>query len=282
MTADGDPDPYVALADLYFNTGRTDQLRAFFDEHRPKLMEMKGAALRSGDWHAVYRFHVALGTIYGKLGADREDSSWAVFHLEHARDAARELSAATTTPVLLDPRSVDILAKSYETVEPQSGKALAVRLEAAESYVRTGRTASAKRVLDPAVDDPRVNQGDEKQRFDKLRTLVPLESPKTQIGGDEVKPVKPDLSDFVLKPKRVDVSLKTSGLKLQRGAGVNLQKLLADYYNASAEMRPDLESKMKGFGVKTLNQPVDGKGSVELEDGRRTVTIEFEVRPQSQ
>lgn len=115
-----DPEPFISLSELYYSAGRKEDLQKFSDQYRDKMMEMKGAGYRSGDWRSVYRYHVALGTIYARLGwdGDESDPRSAIYHFEHARDVA----SMPDSGVVLDPRSVDLLATSYAKTRPDSGK----------------------------------------------------------------------------------------------------------------------------------------------------------------
>ncbi|HVG23985.1 MAG TPA: hypothetical protein VND45_07510 [Thermoanaerobaculia bacterium] len=171
-----DIDAAVALAELYYGTGRENELRQLVDRSMGAMFNEKGAAYMARDWRTIYRFHVALGTIFARLGWDGNEGNpkTAIFQFEHARAAARQLSADGKTKVILDPRSVELLVQSYRKTQPLSGKDLAVRLDTVEQYISAGHVTSAARVLAPAATDPRVVKGPEKLRFDKLQTAVPI------------------------------------------------------------------------------------------------------------
>jgi len=246
-----DPEPFILLPELLYSSGRKEDLKVFSDAYREQMMAMKGAAYRRGDWRSVYRYHVALGTIYARLGWDGDvnDPRSAIYHLERAR---------TVLPsIVIDPRSVDLLAKSYARADPESGKDLQVRIEVAEEYARAGRTASAKRVLEPAVNDPRAAQDVNKVRIDKLRAV--------------------DVAPERVRPRRATVRLLTD----LRDTDINargLEMVLSDYYSAPENMRSDVASKLEGFGIVERVDPVEGKGSVVVRQGGKTVTIAFELK----
>jgi hypothetical protein len=133
--------------------------------------------------------------------------------------------------------------------------------------------------------------GQDKIRFDTLRTKVPLaERPAVDPSESSV------VTTTVTQPSWRNVQLRTpSDVTLDQPTGDKIAKLLGEYLAAPETQRPaaeaqlrnsspqnsrsDLASKLKGYGVTELNDPVDGKGSVVLRRDRKTLTLAFEVKP---
>lgn len=280
VTGGRDPEPFIALADLYYRNGQGAKLKQLDDRYHPQLLAMKGHALRTGDWRSVHRLHVALGTIYARLGAkgDAGNARAAVFYLEKAKESARELGAATKTDFVLDPRSVDLLAQSYAKAEPESGKDLEVRLSAAKEYVQTGRTTSARRVLEPAGADPRVMRGQEQMRYEMLqRDLQRLDSGRTIERVPSAGGTRRLTTDERFAVARAVKLRPSASLQLDARTVRNLERLLTDYYAAQGALREDMATKLSGFGITKVNEPVGNRGSVVLKHGGRSVTVSFEL-----
>jgi tetratricopeptide (TPR) repeat protein len=280
VTRGRDPEPFIALADLYARKGEVAKLKQLDSRYHPQLLEMKGYALRTGDWRSVHRMHVALGTIYARLGegGDAGNARSAIFYLERAKESARELSAATNTSFVLDPRSVDLLAKSYAKTEPASGKDLKVRFDAVKQYLETGRTTSAEQVLVPAKVDPRVMQGPHKTQYEMLQRDL-----QRQHSGVMIERVPRDgrsmrLDEVQRLAVRRAVRLHPpASLQLDSFTVGNLEKLLSDYYSVQGSLREDMAMKLSGFGITKVNEPVGNRGSVVLKHEGKSVTVPFEL-----
>lgn len=181
-----DPDPVISLAKLYDDGGRKEDLRRLSDEIRPKMK--KDADLRHGRWRSVYRYHVALGTIFARLGShgDVSESKMAILHLEDAREIARNFGSGA----LLDPRSAGLLTRSYAAVESKSAKDL--DLQFAWEYLNAGRPASAQLLLGQALQ----NYREKKDLRGEALTLLML---GIALSSDDADRARANLEEAVTK-----------------------------------------------------------------------------------
>lgn len=262
VTRGHDPEPFIALADLYYRHGEAAKLAQFDRRYHTQILEMKGAALRTGDWRSVYRFQIALGTIYARLGAegDASQARAAIFYFENAQNSARELSEATKTSVVLDARSVDLLAQSYARAEPGSGKDVRLRLDSAEEYRKTGRTTSARRVLEPAIANPGLLRGEEKLRLEKLQLdlQVPPVSGTPTIELQKLRLLVPD------------------DVKLDPSTTATIEEILGMYLAPRVpEERTEAERKLKQYGITDIRPDKPLAGSLLYRHNAKPVTMKF-------
>jgi tetratricopeptide (TPR) repeat protein len=185
-----DPDVVLALAELYFAQERIPKIDELLGRYGDRLFSGKSNAYLKGDWPVIYRFHVALGTMYAAVGksGDRNDPRSAIFQLEHARAAAEENNRKeSAAKIYVDPALVERLAVTYEKIA-RPDEAAKVRLSAAETYVKQGRTQAAQETLAP-VEKQRGSLGTEDtKRYRILQEAVP-KSAVPKPGADVV--VKP-------------------------------------------------------------------------------------------
>lgn len=155
-----DPTAILNLAEVYAGTGQRDQLRKVSDEYVGALFQGKGGAYAMGNDEEIYRYHLALGTIYGYLG-QWQNAQWspasAIFQLEHAREAADRINRRTpdcgAKCVVVPPAAVELLATAYEqTGRPEEG--VRVQAEAAQSYIKADRPAMAMKVINHVESTP--------------------------------------------------------------------------------------------------------------------------------
>lgn len=266
ISGGSDPEALVAIADLYYASNRIKDLKEFAEQYGAALFESKGRAYRDGDLQKIYRFHVALGTMYGRLGwtGNANDPKSAIFQLEHAQNTARIINARKSEgepTLVLDPRVVDLLATSYKKAEPRTTKDLQLRLDAANEYVRSGHSASAARVLDPVAKDPRLEHGDQKIRYEQLRNGVAIVPPKNETSSGREGPadldlrIDPNMANRppVLTAPRVTVRVFPPKHRADIPLDL-LGDLLSDYYSAPKDQRPALMQKLQGFGVTALTE----------------------------
>ena len=264
-----DPDAFVQLADHYFARKQLGKLEQFTERYRDQMLFLKGRAYRDANYESVYRYHVALGTLYAytEWNVPPDDPRSPIYHFEHARDAAREVNAATGAKVILDPRSVELLAASYREIEPSTKKDLELRLDIAEEYVAADRTASAEDVLLPVAEDKRVTEGTDKIRFDRLRAQVPL-----------AKNPNPDRSRY-----RVP-STAASSIELVPGPERPLEKKLEDRLKDLIEKKlrlpPErqwvIDEQLKDIGVTKVEKHQAGKGVIEMTLEGERVRLAYE------
>lgn len=303
-----DPDVMLALTDLYYRTGRKDEIQKLMP-YMEEMFSEKGQAYQKGDWQKIYRYHVALGNIYARLGSvgDAGDIRSAVFQLEHARDAAAQYNRlhAGAPPIVVDPKVVDLLAETYSksTSTNAAAKTTELRLSAAQSYADAGRTASAARVLKPIAANPSVLRPTDRARFDRIISVVPTKggdlkieyapkaetTPKTEVKPKtEYTPVKPETVKVIpaattavthIGPtKKIatmpHVVMTRAQLRLPEGAAIRTERvdaitgLLTKYVTAPADQRKKIEAELQKIGVSEIKPPVDGKGALMLVDDK--------------
>ena len=270
-----DTEALIALADLYYGAKDVAQLEAFARRYSDSVFEAKGMAYRTRDWNKIYRFHVALGTMYANLGwtGNSGDPRSAIFQLEHAR------TAASRTNTVVEPKVIELLATSYRKASPEAGLDVALRLDAAESYVQSGRMSSAKVVLDPVAAGPAPQLKDQdKLRYEQLRDNIGL---KEQRPGPAV--VKPEVSyvpsstrrnEVLAAARAYNVRITLPPYEKRITFAPELEQLLREYF-AAGENKADMRRKLEGFGVTELIEPADGKGKVKVKVGDRVVTLDY-------
>jgi tetratricopeptide (TPR) repeat protein len=147
-----DSSAFVALAELLFASGRVDELSQLIDRYEEPLLRNKGVAIAQADYRQIYELRLTLGMMYAYLGRwtnPQAPYKSAIWMLEHAQESAAEYNRGRppTEQIGLPPDAVKMLAMGYA----QSGdpnKSIAVRLDAAERYLKTDQHERAAEVLD--------------------------------------------------------------------------------------------------------------------------------------
>jgi tetratricopeptide (TPR) repeat protein len=223
VTGGGDPETFLDVAEYFVRQGRQDELRRLMDQYGMELFTEKGQAYVDQDWKKVYRYHVALGTFYSRLGitGDSGDPQSAIFQLEHARMAAERYNqrqpADAASKIVVDAKVIDLLASNYQKKWPDAKRDVDLRLEAADAYAAAGRTSSAQRVVKPLAADPRL-EGNDKLRYDKLLGTVPEQKPDP--GGSSGVVLDPEISKLAqtwlrsssAEKKRLSATMKSKGI----------------------------------------------------------------------
>jgi hypothetical protein len=170
VTHGEDPDAIVALAEHYYGARRFGDIDELLMRYQDHLFTGKGLAYQRNDWASIYRFHVALGTMYAAVGktGNESDPRSAIFQLDHARRAAERNNATpNTVEIHVDPVIVERLAASYEKASrPKDAENL--RIEAADRYASRGRRVAAEQTLAPLVKERQKLDPEKLRRVDEI------------------------------------------------------------------------------------------------------------------
>ncbi|HRI12238.1 MAG TPA: tetratricopeptide repeat protein [Verrucomicrobiota bacterium] len=149
-----DPEALLALANFYSDRREFNKLDQMLQRYEDSIFHGKGEAYSSGQTEKIYRFHIALGVIYSQLGrwqSPRQIDS-ALFQLERAFTTADRLNQdpqkRPTPSVTVPTRLVDLLAQGYETLG-QSNRAVSLRLDRADKFLKSDQRDAATRVMAP-------------------------------------------------------------------------------------------------------------------------------------
>ena len=147
-----DSSAFVALAELLFDGGRTDELAQLVDRYERPLLESKGIAIAQADYRQIYELRLTLGMMYGYLGQwDNPQARYksSIWMLENAQDSAQSYNYGrpAAQQIGLPPDAVKMLATGYLRTG-ETRRSVAVRLDAAERYLQTDQPERAREVLD--------------------------------------------------------------------------------------------------------------------------------------
>lgn len=162
-----EPNAFLALAQIYGNTGRRDQIAALEKRYEGELFSGKGDAISHQDKRKQYEFHLALGTMYGYL-EKWTDPRWApasaIYQLENAKRVADQYNNANPGKEKLKfpPQSAEMLSEGYASTGNYD-RAARVRIEAAKKAIDSGDQYGARELIDrkwmatlPGKVDPAV------------------------------------------------------------------------------------------------------------------------------
>lgn len=149
-----DPEAFLALVNVYADINDLGALRALMGRYEDDLFSEKSGAYARQDWSLIFRLHTALGMTYAhlKVWSAPNQIQTALFQLEHAQNAARELNKRETSSgrppkYSLPPAAVEKLAEGYRAVgrEPD---AVRVKIESAEQLANGGRIRESAQLVE--------------------------------------------------------------------------------------------------------------------------------------
>lgn len=151
-----DPRALLGLTEILFEQQRLDDLNRVLRENEQGLMQAKRESMAASDDLHTYELRLALGMMYGYTGRWVNPSqryAASIWMLENAQASAREYNGRANLSgdqaVKLPPNAVKMLSAGYGH-DNKPDRAIAVRLEFAELYLKNGQKKLAQLVLDPA------------------------------------------------------------------------------------------------------------------------------------
>jgi len=118
-------------------------------------MQAKRESMAASDDLHTYELRLALGMMYGYAGRwvnSTQPYAASIWMLENAQESAMKYNRTASLPadqqVRLPPNAVKMLSTGY-AIDHQPGRSVAVRLEFAELYLKSGQKRLAQTVLDP-------------------------------------------------------------------------------------------------------------------------------------
>ena len=295
VAAGSDPDVVLALADFYFADRRIAEIDRLVSENEPRLFNQKGASYARGEWARIYRFHVALGTMFSILERDGSagDPHSAIFQLERARRAAEENNRIAKEKIYVDPTLINRLASSYERTS-RNDQAIELRLAAARDYGAAGRKVSAQETLEPVKTKLQTLEPKYRQEYDRIlrdpsvRNIGTLDvSSREELA---VAPAPDNRATDVARPATINRrDMMTSAkakpvvtLEASDAIDAALAKQLVALLSAVAAAPPAnelemLEKQLRGLGVIAMKRTETG-GTIVLRKGTGRVTVPYSVR----
>lgn len=173
--SDNEPDleALVRLADIYMQRGEIERVRDLLDGDETELFFGKGEAYKTSSWSKVYDFHRTLGIMYAltENWGNSNDVTSATFQLENALDKRRIYnnriaSQENLPPIMLEPRLVNLLAKTYNATN-RAEDAIELQLESAIELVKADRKVGARQILQE-VNTVRLNQ-EQREMYSALK-----------------------------------------------------------------------------------------------------------------
>lgn len=173
--SDNEPDleALVRLADIYMQRGEIERVRELLDGDETELFFGKGEAYKTSSWNKVYEFHRTLGIMYAltENWGSSNDVTSATFQLENALDKRRIYnnriaSQENLPPIILEPRLVNLLAKTYNATN-RAEDAIELQLESAIELVKADRKVGARQIL-KEVNTAGLNQ-EQREMYSALK-----------------------------------------------------------------------------------------------------------------
>jgi len=283
VTGGRDPEAFLALTDFYYRNGSRDALENLVQKYGDEMFSEKNALYehRERNLERIYQYHVALGTIFSRLGWTSNDlgARSSIFQLEHARNTAADFNRirGSKAAIVVNPKVIDLLAASYKKEMPDSNRDIQLRLEAAEDYVGRGWTTSAARVIQPVTADPRLTPDNQKMRYDKVIQQLPSKGEKTLRDV----PSTSTLEMQVVNGGRL--SLEDAAKKVG-AATKDLERILLSMPSVSVNDRAALDAELGKIGV-VRHSNKGGSGTVVFQLGHDQITVQYQqmmTNPQPQ
>jgi len=148
-----DPDSFLGLVQIYSTTNRVDVLEKLRGRYESELFDAKMAAIRRGDKHQEYEFHLALGTMYSSL-EKYQNPKWspasAIYQLENAQKSAEDFNKRNpqADPIVFPTDSALLLSDAYVKTG-QVDKAAELRVTTAEKALDRGNKRGAEELVNP-------------------------------------------------------------------------------------------------------------------------------------
>lgn len=150
-----DPRALLGLTEVLFEQKRIDDLNLVLRENEDGLMQAKRMTMAASDDLHTYQLRLALGMMYGYTGRWVNPSqryAASIWMLENAQVSAMEYNGRANLSgeraVKLPPNAVKMLSTGYGH-DNKPDRAIAVRLEFAELYLKSGQKRLAQMVLEP-------------------------------------------------------------------------------------------------------------------------------------
>jgi len=274
--ADGtDTGAFIELADLYYSQSRIADLDALARRYEKQLVAAKTESIKTADYAAEYRFHVALGTMYAYLqrwGSDRDATS-AIFQLTQAGRASSDYNRTVKWGPRIpnDPKTIELLATAYQKANDRA-RALSIRVDAAAAFAAEGRKTAATALLKPIKTDP---------------AIITDPAVRTRYAAVTETLAKPfEFTAEITFPDSVDVALSSvvpNAASLPPKIGKLIASLIANYVQAETDDDRDrAETTLRKLGVSDLNPTTMSRvtGEFVVEAGGKPQRYRYTVRSQ--